>query len=140
MFISQSSILGPTFFVQYINNLPDDVICNISIYTHDTTLLSKCEQTSDLWQHLELVSELKSDLQDTVNWGEKWPVGFNARKTQLVFFDWSNNLGAIDVKIDGSVLKKNHLLRCWDFPSHLNWIGALTVSLLLKLPPRELGP
>ena len=28
--------------------------------------------------------------------------------------------------MDGSVLeKKNHLLRCWDWPSLLNWIGIL---------------
>ena len=31
---------------------------------------------------------------------------FNARKTQLVSFDWSNNNGSIDVKKDGSVLEE----------------------------------
>ena len=41
-------------------------------------------------------------------------------------FDQSNNNVSIDVKMDGSVLeKKNHLLRCWDWPSLLNWIGIL---------------
>ena len=38
----------------------------------------------------------------------------------------------------GLFLRKNHLLRCWGWPSLLNWIGALTLSLLLKLPPRKL--
>ena len=33
-------------------------------------------------------------------------VDFNAAKTQLVSFDWSNNNGSIDVKIDGSVLQE----------------------------------
>ena len=46
----------------YINDLPDDVICNIAIYADDTTLSSKCDQASDLWQQLELASELESDL------------------------------------------------------------------------------
>ena len=32
-------------------------------------------------------------------------VDFNDGKTQLVSFDWSNNTGAIDAKIDGSVLE-----------------------------------
>ena len=33
-------------------------------------------------------------------------VDFDARKTQLVLFDWSNNNGSLDVKMDVSVLEK----------------------------------
>ena len=35
-----------------------DVVCNIAIYADDATLYSKCDQTSDLWQQLQLASEL----------------------------------------------------------------------------------
>ena len=101
--VLQGSILGPTLFLQYINDLSNDVICDITIYTDDTTIYSKCDQASDLWQQLELASELGSDLQDTVDWGRKWLLDFNAGKSQLVLFDQSNNTGAIDVKMDGSV-------------------------------------
>ena len=55
--------------LQYINDLPDDVICDVAIYADDTTLYSKCDQVSDLWQQLELASELESDLKDTMDWG-----------------------------------------------------------------------
>ena len=82
----QGSILGPTFFLLHINDLPDDVICNI-ICADDTTLYSKCDQAFDLWQQLELASELESDLHNTVDWGRKWLVDFNAGKTQVVSFD-----------------------------------------------------
>ena len=102
----QGSILGPTLFLLYINDLLDDVICNIAINSDDTILYSKCEQASDLWQQLELASELESDLQDTVYWGGKWLVDLNAGKTQLVSFDWSNNTGAIDMKMDWFVLEE----------------------------------
>ena len=33
-------------------------------------------------------------------------------------------------------LRKNHLLRCWGWISFPNWIGAHTLSLLLKLPKK----
>ena len=49
-------------FSYYINDPPDDVICNIGIYADDTTLDSKFDQVSNLWQQLELASELESDL------------------------------------------------------------------------------
>ena len=68
------------FSLLYINDVSDDVICNIAIYADDTTLYSKCNQASDLWQKLELASELESDLRDTVDWGRKWLVDFNAGK------------------------------------------------------------
>ena len=38
----------------------------------------------------------------------------------------------------GLFLRKNHFLRCLGWPSLRNWIGALTLSLLLKVPPRKL--
>ena len=102
--ISQGSILGPTLFLLCINDLPD-VICNIAIYTDDATLYSKYDQASDLWQQLELASELESDIRDTVAWGRRCLVDFNAEITQLVSFDRPNT-DAIDVKMNGSVLEE----------------------------------
>ena len=68
--VSQGSILDATIFLLYIIDLPDDVICDIGIYADDTTLNSKCDRASDLWQQLEMASELEFDLWDTGLWQE----------------------------------------------------------------------
>ena len=87
------------------------LVLHFSYYTLMTfpmlsVILLKCDQTSDWWQQLELASELESNLRDTVDWDRKWLVDFNAGKTQLVSFDQSKNTGAIDMRIDVSVLEE----------------------------------
>ena len=116
--VPQSSILSPTLFLLYIN----DLICNIAIYADDTTLYSKCDQASDLWEQLELAFELESALRDTVDLGKKWFVDFNARKTKLALFDQSSNTGSNDVKMDGSVLEEKPSFKMLGltFPSKLD--------------------
>ena len=108
--VPQGSIFLPTRFLLYSNDLPD-VINNNAIYAGDTTLSSKCDQASDLWQQLELATELESDLRDIVDWSRKWIVDFNAGKTQRVSFDRPNNTGAIDVKMDGSIFEEKSSLK-----------------------------
>ena len=91
-------------------------------------LLTKCDQAFDLWQQLELASELESDLRDTLDWVKKWLVDFNAGKTQLVSFDWVNNTGSIDVKMDGSLLEEKSSLKMLEstFSSKLDWGSYIT--------------
>ena len=46
--VPQGSILGPTVFLLYINDLPHDLISDIAICADDTTLYYKCDRASDL--------------------------------------------------------------------------------------------
>ena len=65
-----------------------------------------------------------------MEWGRKWLVDFNAGKTQLVFFHRSNNTGAIDVKMNGSVLeeKSSFKMLLLTLSSKLDW-GSYIISI-----------
>ena len=86
-----------------------------------------------------MAPELESDLRDTVDWDRKWLVDFNAGKTQLYFFDHSNNTGAIDVKIDGSVLEEKLSFKMLGltFSSKLDW-GSYIISIA-KTASKKIG-
>ena len=65
-------------------------------------------------------------------WGSKWLINFdfNARKVQLVLFDQSNNYGAINVIMNGSVLEEKYSFKMLELPFSfkLNW-GFYIVSV-----------
>ena len=77
-----------------------------------------------------MTSELESEQGDTVDWGRKWLVDFNAGKPPLVSFGWSKNTGAINVKMGGSVLEEKTFFKMLGltFSSKLDW-GSYIVSI-----------
>ena len=77
-----------------------------------------------------MASELEFELRDTVDWGRKWLVDFNAGKTQLVSLDRSKSNGAIDLKMDGSVLEEKTSFKMLGliFSSKLDW-GSYIFSI-----------
>ena len=75
----------------------------------------------------------------TLDWDKKWLVDFSAGKTQLVLFDWSNNNGSIDVKMDGSVLEEKSSFKMLGltFSSKLDW-GSYIISIA-KTASKKIG-
>ena len=69
---------------------------------------------------LELVSEVKYDLLDTVDWGKKQLVDFGDGRYSIDSFDRSNSSGDIDVKMDGSALKEKSTFKILRVLSLLN--------------------
>ena len=70
-------------------------------------------------------------LRDTVEWCRKWLVDFNAGRTHLVSFDRSDNTGAIDVKMDGSVLEEKSPFKILG----LTW-GSYIISIAKNVPKK----
>ena len=73
-----------------------------------------------------------------LDWGRKWLVDFNAGKIQLISFDRTKNTGAINVKIDGSVLERKSSFKMLGltFSSKLDWgsyINSIAKSAFIKI-------
>ena len=129
------SILGHTLFLMTFLMMLSMILLSMLIIL---LFVIKCYQASDLWQQLELASGLESDLWDTIKWSKKRLVDFNVGKAQLISSDRPNNTGLLMWKWMSLFLRKNDIWRGWGWTSLLHWIGALPLSLLLKLPPRKL--
>ena len=83
-----------------------------------------------------------------MNWNRNCLGDFNVEKTRLVLFDWPNNTGAIDVKIDRSIIEEKSSFKMLGltFSSKLDWdiisiaktaskkIGALIRSMKFLSP------
>ena len=76
---------------------------------------------------------------ETLDWGKKWLVDFNAGKTQLVSFDRSNNNGSINVKMDGSALEEKSSFKMLGltFSSKLDW--SFYIISIAKTASKKIG-
>ena len=82
--VPQGSVLGPTLFLLFINDLPSSELRSlINIFADDTTLYGSTSKDLSIEG---LDDNLTGDLSITAQWGNRWLVTFNASKTKLVTF------------------------------------------------------
>jgi hypothetical protein len=74
--VPQGSILGPVLFILYINDLPEilsaETLC--AIFADDTKVYREISTLRDR-------DELQEDIKSIAQWGTKWGLTFNAKKT-----------------------------------------------------------
>ena len=75
--IPQGSVLGPTLFILYINDLPSVVKKSVKLFADDTKLYSNvCDDTDH--------SALGADLLSLEEWSRKWQLPFNTSKCSVL--------------------------------------------------------
>ena len=69
--VPQGSILGPLFFLIYINDLSDNLSSNPKLFADDTSLFSVVHDKNIS------AKELNNDLWKIGNWAYQWKMSFN---------------------------------------------------------------
>jgi ribonuclease P/MRP protein subunit RPP40 len=99
--VPQGSILGPLLFLVYINDLPDQVASNISLFADDTTLWAPAD---NLVNANEILNE---DLSKFSQWANKWHMSLNAGKSEVLTVGCRRQPSDyFELMIDGTFLKQ----------------------------------
>ena len=81
--IPQGSVLGPIFFIIYINDLPENMCIHVQMYADDTKIFGTVNNDAE-------GKVLQKDLLSALDWAKKWQLRFNVEKCKVMHYGSSN--------------------------------------------------
>ena len=78
--VPQGSVLGPLFFLIYVNDIVNNLLSITRLFADDTSLSCTTSNLSDL------EGIVNYDLHQINLWAKRWLVDFNPQKTEAILF------------------------------------------------------
>ena len=94
--VPQGSVLGPTLFIYFINDMPDVVATLLKIFADDTKTYQPISSIKDHDKLQEAIDEL-------VKWSEKWLLKFNGSKCKVLHLGKNNPMYKYTINDDGVI-------------------------------------
>ena len=140
--VPQGSVLGPTLFLIYINDLPLRVDCSVSLYADDTLLYQPVDTIDEAVQ-------FQSNIDAVHKWSVDWKMPFNDKKCKVIAFgsqnyrptyklgeaemDWTDTTTYLGVVMQSNLKFNQHIALKKDKASKT--LG--TIKHILKQAPQE---
>jgi hypothetical protein len=124
--VPQGSILGPTLFLVFINDLGDNHVKRPHHFVDGTTTKTSIAKDEDPSKPHK---ELQADLVKIEAWADAWLVSFNTSKTKELLISKARNMRAHpDFVFKGEVITRVDTLRLLgvNFSSDLSWTEHLS--------------
>ena len=96
--VPQGTVLGPTLFLLFINDLPEHVTCNARLFADDCLLYRNVNNSSD-------AQLLQKDLSSLVKWEEDWQMNFNPEKCYVIHISKKSKPSSFDYILHNHVLE-----------------------------------
>jgi len=81
--VPQGSVVGPTLFIYFINDMPDVVDCMVRVFADDTKAYTSVESDSKRQM-------LQDSLDKLVEWTDTWLLHFNSTKCKVIHMGKNN--------------------------------------------------
>ena len=130
--VPQGSVLGPTLFIYFINDLPLSSITSLKIFADDTKAYVPLIDDTD---HLKL----QETINNLVEWSEKWLLKFNSSKCKVLHLGKNNPCLDYNIKentstniLEETICEKDlgvHIDPLLKFNDHISFIVKKARSL-----------
>lgn len=118
--VQQGSILGPTLFNIYVNDIPRNSLTNIAMYADDTALYTAAHHINSVATYIQ------SHINDLEIWFTKWKIKINTQKCHAIYFsksyknpprlymfdeviEWENSVKYLGVTLDRKLTWRPHI-------------------------------
>lgn len=132
--VPQGSVLGPSLFLVYINDITECVSSELRLFADDALMFSTLADNNSIKQFQE-------DLDNLQSWSTKYAMSFNTDKCSMIFFGSNNtvNQSQIQYKLCGKPLKVEEAIKYLGITITNNLKWETHISNIVNKSYRTLG-